>query len=68
MKSYSFAPKTAPVTAHMRGLQDAVRHCIERERALADRATSKRDKDYSWAKIRAYEEVIDLIENSHSVD
>jgi hypothetical protein len=68
MKSYTFAKADEPVVAHMRGLQEWLRHCIENERHVADRATIKRDKDYCWAKIRAYEDVIDLIEHSHSTD
>lgn len=68
MKSYTFANANKPVAAHMRGLQGFIRHCITNEQHVAERATTKRDKDYSWAKIRAWEEVIDLIEHSHSVD
>lgn len=68
MKSYTFANADKPVVAHMRGLQGFLAHIIINEQLVERGAKTKRDKDYSRAKIRAWQEVIDLIEHSHSVD
>ena len=68
MRTYTFADKDAPVSAHMAGLVKALELWARAAERDSDQAITTQARERNHGRMLAFKEIIEVIKDSNSID